>query len=116
MQLRIKELREGKGWNQTVLAYHSGLSPSQISLIETGKRNPSATTLKGIADALGVEVGDLFPKADAPSSPPKEVLEERRIVFDTAAQMLEEINGRFGEYLLSLPEKPTPHVLSLIRE
>ncbi len=66
MELRIRELREEKGWNQTVLGYHAGLSPSQISLIETGKRNPSATTLQGIAGALGVEVGDLFPKVAAP--------------------------------------------------
>ncbi len=65
MLLRVKELREAKGWNQTVLAYHARVSPSQVSLIETGKRNPTATTLKGIADALGVEVGDLFPKVQA---------------------------------------------------
>ena len=79
MLLRVKELREAKGWNQTVLAYHAGLSPSQVSLIETGKRNPSATTLRGIADALAVDVGDLFAKAQAPpSSEPtfNDVLEE----------------------------------------
>ncbi len=69
MKLRVRELREERGWNQTVLGYHAGLSPSQISLIENGKRNPSAETLQGIATALGVEVGDLFPKADAPPSP-----------------------------------------------
>ncbi len=66
MQLRVKELREEKGWNQTVLGYHAGLSPSQISQIENGKRNPTLETLQGIATALGVEVGDLFPKASAP--------------------------------------------------
>jgi transcriptional regulator with XRE-family HTH domain len=57
MELRVKELREEKGWNQTVLGYHAGLSPSQISLIENGKRNPTAETLLGIARALGVEIG-----------------------------------------------------------
>ena len=67
MQLRVKELREEKGWNQTVLGYHAGLSPSQISQIENGKRNPTLDTLQGIATALGVGVGDLFPKAQAPS-------------------------------------------------
>jgi transcriptional regulator with XRE-family HTH domain len=66
MQLRVKELRDEKGWNQTILGYHAELSPSEISLIENGKRNPSATTLQRIATALGVEVGDLFPKAGAP--------------------------------------------------
>ena len=67
MKLRVRELRNEKGWNQTVLGYHAGLSPSQISLIENGKRNPSAETLQGIATALGVEIADLFPKPEAPS-------------------------------------------------
>ena len=66
MKLRVRELREERGWNQTVLGYHAGLSTSQISLIETGKRNPSAETLQGIATALSVEVGDLFPKVLSP--------------------------------------------------
>jgi transcriptional regulator with XRE-family HTH domain len=80
VQLRIKELREEKGWNQTILGFYSELSPSQISLIETGKRNPSAETLLRIATALGVEVGDLFPKAQAPSSQLRETEEERRLL------------------------------------
>ncbi len=75
MKLRVRELREERGWNQTVLGYHAGLSPSQISLIETGKRNPSAETLQGIATALGVEVGDLFPKVGTPSTSLKEAAE-----------------------------------------
>ncbi len=87
--LRVKELREAKGWNQTILAYHAGLSPSQVSLIETGKRNPSATTLKGIADALGVEVGDLFPKAQAPP-PLDEYGEDRRRGYVAVGDLLED--------------------------
>jgi transcriptional regulator with XRE-family HTH domain len=39
---------------------------SGISQIETGTRNPSVTTLSKIAEALGVEVTDLFPKEQAP--------------------------------------------------
>jgi transcriptional regulator with XRE-family HTH domain len=58
----IRRLREQKGWNQTELGFHANASPSIISLIENGKRNPSTTTLAKIAGALGVEVVDLFPK------------------------------------------------------
>ena len=68
MQLRVKELREAKGWNQTVLGYHAGLSPSQISLIENEKRNPTVETLEGIATALGVDIVELFPKVASRSS------------------------------------------------
>jgi transcriptional regulator with XRE-family HTH domain len=63
----IRRLREQKGWNQTELGFHADASPSIISLIENGKRNPSTTTLAKIAGALGVEVVDLFPqKAQLP--------------------------------------------------
>jgi transcriptional regulator with XRE-family HTH domain len=58
----IRRLREQKGWNQTELGFHANASPSIISLIENGKRNPSTTTLAKIAGAMGVDVVDLFPK------------------------------------------------------
>src|SRR5829696_9963048 len=64
--LELRRLRLARGWNQTELAFHAGLAPSVISQIENGKRNPSARTLEKLATALDIEVGDLFPKAQAP--------------------------------------------------
>jgi transcriptional regulator with XRE-family HTH domain len=64
----IHRLRAEKGWNQTELGFRAGTSPSIISLIENGKRNPSTATLAKIAGALGVEVVELFPKASSHSS------------------------------------------------
>ncbi|HET7270272.1 MAG TPA: helix-turn-helix transcriptional regulator [Rubrobacter sp.] len=64
--LEVKRLRQAKEWNQTELAFHAGLAPSVISEIENGKRDPSARTLRKLAEALKVDVGDLFPKAQAP--------------------------------------------------
>jgi transcriptional regulator with XRE-family HTH domain len=64
--LEVKRLRQAREWNQTELAYHAGLAPSVISQIENGKRDPSARTLRKLAEALNVEVGDLFPKGQAP--------------------------------------------------
>jgi transcriptional regulator with XRE-family HTH domain len=65
--LEIRRLRQAREWNQTELAYHAGLAPSVISQIENGKRDPSARTLRKLAEALEVEVGDLFPKAQSRS-------------------------------------------------
>src|SRR5215203_7184385 len=62
----IRQLRDEKDWNQTELGFHADTSPSIISLIENGKRNPSTATLAKIAGALGVEVVDLFPIVQAP--------------------------------------------------
>jgi transcriptional regulator with XRE-family HTH domain len=68
---KVRQLRLEKGWNQNELAFHADLAPSVISQIETGKREPSATTLRKLSDALGVDIPDLFerenfPKAQAP--------------------------------------------------
>jgi transcriptional regulator with XRE-family HTH domain len=57
----IRRLREEKGWSQAKLGVLSGVGPAGVSQIETGRRNPSAGTLQRIADALEVEVRDLFP-------------------------------------------------------
>jgi len=66
----IRRLRDEKGWNQTELGFRAGASPSIISLIENGRRNPSTATLAKIAEALGVEVVDLFPKGHRSSPEP----------------------------------------------
>jgi transcriptional regulator with XRE-family HTH domain len=80
--LEVKRLRQGREWNQTELAYHAGLAPSVISQIENGKRDPTARTLRKLAEALSVDVGDLFPKGQAPPSPEQPdfdgLLEEER--------------------------------------
>jgi transcriptional regulator with XRE-family HTH domain len=57
----IRRLREAKGWSQAKLAGAADMGVSGVSQIETGTRNPSAVTLSKIAEALGVEVRDLFP-------------------------------------------------------
>ena len=56
----VRRLRQAKGWNQNELAFHADLAPSVISLLETGKREPNATTLRKLAEALEVRIPDLF--------------------------------------------------------
>jgi len=75
MEYKIRELRQSRGWSQGTLSFYSGVTVSQISLIESGKRNPSAKSLVTLADALGVSIGELFgeeaPKGGAPSLEPQ---------------------------------------------
>jgi transcriptional regulator with XRE-family HTH domain len=56
----VRRLRLEKGWSQNELAFYAHTAPSVISLIETGKRDPNATTLRKLAEALGVEIPELF--------------------------------------------------------
>jgi DNA-binding XRE family transcriptional regulator/quercetin dioxygenase-like cupin family protein len=57
---RIRTERARKGISLRGLARSVGLSPSLISQIETGKCQPSVSTLYAITTALGVSVQDVF--------------------------------------------------------
>mgnify|MGYP001431407259 FL=1 len=58
--MRIKELRETKGWSQTKLAKESGLSQSFIHAIETGKKSPTMRSLWKLSKALGVPISEII--------------------------------------------------------
>jgi DNA-binding XRE family transcriptional regulator/quercetin dioxygenase-like cupin family protein len=60
---RIRVERARKGISLRSLARSVGLSPSLISQIETGKCQPSVSTLYAITSALGVSVQDVFGEA-----------------------------------------------------
>lgn len=62
----VKRLRREKNWSMAKLAVEADMSVSGVSMIENGKRNLTTTTLAKLARAFGVEVADLFPKAEAP--------------------------------------------------
>jgi transcriptional regulator with XRE-family HTH domain len=50
----IRNLRQKKGYKQKVFADAIGISPTSLSLIETGTRQPSDQTLKDICRVLRV--------------------------------------------------------------
>jgi transcriptional regulator with XRE-family HTH domain len=61
----VRRLREAKGWSQEKLAEKSDLHRTYISGIERGIRNPTLTILFKLADALGVEPGNLVNRKSA---------------------------------------------------
>jgi transcriptional regulator with XRE-family HTH domain len=68
---RLKEERQLRGWSQRDLARETGVNTDTISGIETGQHEPRPSTLRKLAEGLGVEVRDLFiepalGKAEAP--------------------------------------------------
>lgn len=56
----LRQRRIEAGLNQIDLAGKTGLHQSYISLLERGRKSPTAKTLKVIADQLGCEVADLL--------------------------------------------------------
>lgn len=65
MTLRIKSLREAKGWTQSDLAERARMSRSQLAMIENETRPANTLRLNAIAAALGVEPQDLFANEDS---------------------------------------------------
>lgn len=57
---RIRQLRTARGMTLDELATAVERAPSQLSMIETGKREPKLTLLRSIARALGTSIDQLL--------------------------------------------------------
>lgn len=66
---RLREVRRAKGMTATRLAAMVRLTPSLISQIETGRANPSVSTLYLLAQALDVPTDTFFRASDEAVGP-----------------------------------------------
>ncbi len=66
---RLHELRTAAGLSLDALAQKSGVSRSNISLIERGQSSPTAVVLDKLSSALGVSVASMFEAGPAPAAP-----------------------------------------------
>lgn len=66
---RLRGLRAAAELSLDALAHKSGVSRSNISLIERGRSSPTAVVLDRLASALGVSVASMFEAAEAPAEP-----------------------------------------------
>jgi transcriptional regulator with XRE-family HTH domain len=67
---RVRELRDARGFSLDALAERSGVSRSNISLIERGQSSPTAVVLDKLATGLGVTVASLFEASAEPVAEP----------------------------------------------
>lgn len=58
--MRVKELRTAGKMSQEKLGEKAGISSKYLSRIETGQQFPSIDNIKKLADAMNVELKDLF--------------------------------------------------------
>lgn len=64
-QSKLRQKRVLKGLSQYELRALTGIHPSKISLMENGFIKPREDEIKRLAEALGVNEDDLFPRLDA---------------------------------------------------
>ena len=74
----VRQIRQERGLSQQALADLADVNKVTLVRIEGGKGNPNVETLEKLADALGVEIADFFPKAQAPLFPSAEENPEQR--------------------------------------
>lgn len=70
---RVRELRDAQGFTLDALAERSGVSRSNISLIERGQSSPTAAVLDKLAAGLGVTLASLFEEEPSLAAEPSPV-------------------------------------------
>jgi DNA-binding XRE family transcriptional regulator len=115
---RLREERQLRGWSQRDLARATGVNPDTISGVETEQHEPRPSTLRKLAEGLGLEVRDFFaepalPKAEAPETG-QDVAEQAGFLEGIAAAVdsaadrlqtrLEETSRNEGNTLIALFE------------
>ena len=68
IKLRIREILAQRGMTNKALADKMGVLPQHVSNILSG-RSLSVNALVKVADALGVQFGDLFVSSFTPNTP-----------------------------------------------
>lgn len=84
---RVRELRNTLGLSLDALAKRSGVSRSNISLIERGESSPTAALLDKLAAGLGVTLASLFEDSKVPAAEPSPIarLAEQPVWTDPAS-------------------------------
>ena len=64
----IRALRDERDLKQLTVAEDARITVAHLSKIETGKVNPTWSTVEAIANALGVTIADLAARSEASTS------------------------------------------------
>lgn len=65
---QLRERRQKLVWTVEEAAERYGIEPAHVRRIEAGRTNPSLATLLSIADALSIDLAELFTEPSPPKS------------------------------------------------
>ena len=57
---RLREIRQERGLSQEELAFRAGVHRTYVSSVERGKRNVGLVNIERLAQALDIDIGELF--------------------------------------------------------
>ena len=60
VSIKVKKLREARGWSQEHLSAVAGISVKTIHRIETEKTKASLESQQALSDAFGISISELF--------------------------------------------------------
>lgn len=113
----FKRLRQNRGWTKNELGRRSGVSGSQVAVIEkTGSTRED--TLAKLAKALGVEVADLVEREGHPQvmTPPPQQAPYERIPNDTGNHAIDFLYEWSRRRLKQIPEHDRIEIRNVIRK
>jgi XRE family transcriptional regulator, regulator of sulfur utilization len=103
LAVRLHEERRRRRLSLRKLAEVSGLSPTTIHQIETGRGSPSLATLQTLASTLGVPLASLFERGPTPPDPVVMLPARKRARVRTPGGSLERLaTGLPGQRLRGL--------------
>ncbi|MFB3922736.1 MAG: helix-turn-helix domain-containing protein [Terriglobia bacterium] len=106
---RIIQARNQKGISQEELGRRAGLAGSYISRIENRKIDPRPTTLRKIADALGIPLAELF-REGTPTAPLPQC-----VITSSGNCIMDLLKNRSRRGVLPGTEHYSPRQLQLLR-
>lgn len=104
---RVREARTRRGWTQEALGERAGLSYKFIGEIERGTGNPTVESVNQIADALSVDVGELFQREETEREYPAMQPSDVAVVRDVRQSLvpLEEMMRRLHAAMRPRPRR-----------
>ena len=87
----LKKFRHKCGLSQEKLAEKVDVSTHHIAMIELGRNFPTSGLIERLADALGIEIYELFVEAN---SPQKELEQLRKDIRNDMKEILGEFLGK----------------------
>jgi transcriptional regulator with XRE-family HTH domain len=112
LSANIKRYRNRREWSQAKLAEKLAISTNFLSEIETGKGWVSPLTLVKIADALDIEVYELFKEEEPVNNDVKEIMSQfvRDISIALSQSMTKSISETLNKTLIKSLNESLDHV------